>query len=866
MDVLNHITLAEPIWLWLGMAAAMLIPTFSRARALRRNHIWLRTGMRIVCVMGIALALATPTWTRNSQAVAVIALLDESDSVSDPAWSQATAWLAQVRDRAVLADGPQAFQILRFASTPTWGDTLPARRTKGQEGLTTNIASALGLALGQARPDRLTRVLLMTDGKETTGNATMVIPIYRARQIPVFVRPMQADDQNDVAIVRVTAPPVVHPKSGFAIDVEVAALHSGTVTVQVIQDGGPKHGGTTSEQSVVLSRKGDVSRGRISFPVRIETESASVFRFVSHAVLPDHHPDNDVATLVVKPQARPRVLVIAENQKAGAFEAALRAQDLDVQTVSVDRLPPVSDLEQLSLLVIADSAGTLPRGWQDGLSAGLQDGLGLIVAGGAGGLPVGPVADLLPVQPDPVTERREPSLALGLVIDRSGSMSGPKMDLTREAARATAEKLAPEDLITVVVFDSQPHTVVTLQPAANRQRILSDISQISASGGTNLGPALHDALEQLIPVSAPKKHLIVLSDGQSPAEGIAELVETAVAANITVSSVGVGDAADLALLQVIANRGGGRFYHARDPASIPRIFTRETNEMNLGPAADTRSLVRSARTSELFTAINFERAPALHGRTRVRARPRTELLLQTPDQAALLVRSHTGLGQVLFWASDLDGRWSSDFLQWTGYSKFWTQIVRSALRRGGGNRSAVDLRLQQGRLVASVPQRRSGNVDLFTFPKGTDRLVTWPAPTRTSPLRPRDEDVSEAHFAIPPGTVALAARVRFTDQTGGATDGEGFLSIPPAPEFSPGDDGSALLRTLANTTGGQVLADDGGPLFKAGAGTAPERYPLRTPILWVVLALFLAELGIWRARFRDPVDGRDLLTHQKTES
>src|SRR5204862_2408755 len=137
--------------------------------------------------------------------------------------------------------------------------------------------------------------------------------------------------------------------------------------------------------------------------------------------------------------------------------------------------------------------------------------------------------------------------------------AGPKRDLTKEAARATVEMLPPADLVAVTVFDAAAMSVVRLQRASNRVRILSDIGRIQANGGTNILAGLREAFDELAPARARKKHIILLSDGQSATEGIADLVDAAVAQHITISAIAVGGEADQGTLQMIATRGGGHF-------------------------------------------------------------------------------------------------------------------------------------------------------------------------------------------------------------------------------------------------------------------------------------------------------------------
>src|SRR5689334_16884388 len=75
-----------------------------------------------------------------------------------------------------------------------------------------------------------------------------------------------------------------------------------------------------------------------------------------------------------------------------------------------------------------------------------------------------PVERALPVYMDLRGRGRQPRVALVLVLDKSGSMAGQKMDLTKEAAARSLEVLRPEDRAAVIAFDSAPQLVAPLTP------------------------------------------------------------------------------------------------------------------------------------------------------------------------------------------------------------------------------------------------------------------------------------------------------------------------------------------------------------------------------------------------------------------
>ena len=203
-----------------------------------------------------------------------------------------------------------------------------------------------------------------------------------------------------------------------------------------------------------------------------------------------------------------------------------------------------------------------------------------------------------------------------------------------------------------------------------------------ASGGTNILSGLREAVDELLPARARKKHIILLSDGQSPYEEIPDLVDAAAAARITISAVGVGDGADQTLLKMIATRGGGRFYHTRDPASIPRIFSRETSELGDRSIVERPTAVRVAKRIAALAGVPLESAPRAG---RLRGHPAAPAGRADPGHRATARRcSRAGS-----WAS---ARWrpgpaiSARAGRRRGragppYEKLWAQVARATMRR-----------------------------------------------------------------------------------------------------------------------------------------------------------------------------------------
>ncbi|MDH5493330.1 MAG: VWA domain-containing protein, partial [Myxococcales bacterium] len=672
---------------------------------LPRAQRWLGVILRSALAATLVLALARPARTTDATRISTVFLVDVSESVQDAALED--AW-AIVR-AAHLARGDNDVQLISFArdaraiplaSEPSEaeaaGSPIARHLVPEDAGAATNLSAALQLAYGLFPPSHLKRAVLISDGGQTQGD--LLAEAERASRfgVEIHYHPYRRGSPPEVAIRSLDLPDRLEVGQPFPVRARIFSSQPGSARVRLYQ--GETLNGLDGVRDITLEAgENEIelrSIVRVAGPVtyRMELRPEGEDRFAAN---------NDFETTVVVP-GRPAVLYVEGARGRGGYLArALAAGDFDVDVRGPRAIPTsIRELERFDFFILSDvPADEVSMTQMDVIERYVRDlGGGFLMAGGErsfglGGWQGTRMERLLPVRMDAERRRDQPTLALALVIDKSGSMNGQKIELAKEAARATAEMLGADDHIAVIGFDSTPRRIVQMQSARNRLRIVRDIGRLSAGGGTAIFPALDMAYQDLAVTRARIKHVILLTDGQAPEQGIPELVQVMRAEGITVSSVGLGGDVNRALLQSIASGGGGRAYFTADPHNIPRIFMRETSTVARSSAVEEYFQPIVAQRADFLRGLEIGRSPFLHGYVATRAKPAPAQMVLVSDLGEpILARWRLGLGWSMAWTSDVKSRWASEWLRWRGFSRFWSQLVREHMRQR--RRQQLDMRAE----------------------------------------------------------------------------------------------------------------------------------------------------------------------------
>lgn len=502
-------------------------------------------------------------------------------------------------------------------------------------------------------------------------------------------------------------------------------------------------------------------------------------------------------------------------------------------------------------------AETLSRSQMEAVAEHVEhSGGGFLMTGGdrsfgPGGYANTPIEEILPV--DLRVRRREnrPSLALVLVVDKSGSMAGQeesrsKIDVAKEATLSLLDVLAPSDFIGVIAFDKEAQTISGLRQVAEKTAVRGAIESLEAGGGTTIYPALdlaHQWLRELTASGVERKHVLLLSDGRTEAANFEELVGKLVNSGEVLSVVGIGSDVDREFLSELAALGLGRAYFSEAISELPSILAREGALIAGEWLVERRFQPQATGLHEILKGIDTSTVPEMNGYVASVAKPRSRVLLVSDSRDPILACSRFGLGKTLAFTSDLSSPWAGDWMAWEKMGRLWSQMARWASRRVEAEKLHASIQV--------VDDTATVVVDAFEangrFINGLDvRAVIRTPDSSIQEIRLAQESAGryEGDFTVEgKGTYLLSVT-----GSGGRDEmeetvhfGAHFGTFPEHRDLAPD---IRLLKDVSGRAGGSILSVHENPFSSETQGKSYEEAWRLVTI--VVLFLFLLDVAVRR--------------------
>jgi Mg-chelatase subunit ChlD/uncharacterized membrane protein len=424
---------------------------------------------------------------------------------------------------------------------------------------------------------------------------------------------------------------------------------------------------------------------------------------------------------------------------------------------------------------------------------------------------------------------------VALIIDKSSSMEGRKIELARLSAIGVVDHLRPSDSIGVLIFDNSFQWAVPMRRAEDKSLITRLISGITPDGGTQIAPALTEAYRRVLPSQATYKHIVLLTDGISEEGDSMDLAKEAADHNVTISTVGLGQDVNRSYLEKVAAASGGKSYFLNEPQGLEQILLKDVQDYSGSTAVerDLRPIVE--QKAEILKDTNIESAPPLKGYVRFTPKPDAETILGIDEQRKdpLYIRWQYGLGRAAVFASDAKSRWAQDWVAWPGFDKFWINLSRDLLSHSEPSEARAQFDAANSELVVSyrlantTPEPAEVPPVFVLGPNGFRRPLT---------IQKIASRYYEGRTRI--GETCGLFRVRPLQESNAFSEIGFYRDAPETRDYGSNE---ALLKQISTFTGGRFNPSPASVFDPAGRSlyTAWQLWP---GLLALAVAFSLAEL------------------------
>lgn len=859
---------SQPWWL---IVTLLVVPMawlgLRNLKSLGKPRLIAAIVLRGLVIALLAAILARPLLGEKSEQITLLAVMDRSQSIPDPLQKAGVDYILkaipnrQPKDQLAVIDIGETAAIELLPSKPNGALSLEHRSTS-LAGDQSYLEGGLKMALAIAPPDTAARILLVSDGNETSGDLREAARIAAANKIPIDVLPLTYRHTNEVVFNRMVAPP--RARNGATVPLKFV-LNSTTRTTGklMLSLNGKlvKLNPSSNEMAAAVTLEGPgVTVMTVSMPLATRGIQEFQATFVPDDPAADRLAQNNRASAMTYVAGEGHVLIVDSDGKSSAsLMAALKEAKIDVRYKEATNFPTrLSDLLDVDCVILTDtdnSAFTLEQ--QQMLVRYVSDmGGGLIMTGGPNSFGAGswigsPVAEILPVDLDPPQKQQMPKGALVLIMHAcempDGNMWGKKVAL---AAIKTLSRL---DEVGVMSYQYDPNNknwVYPLSPVGNKSAVTAAINSMEMGDMPDFTPHLQGAYDKLKAAKAGQKHVIIISDGD-PGMPPASLLNKLKAASITVSGVAVypHTPEQVGSLEQIAKDTGGRFYNVTNANQLPQIFIKEAQVVRRALIIEEPFIPQVAFAfNEVIKGLGA--MPRLEGYVLTGRKGGLNVtVLKSAQGDPVLATGQAGLGKVIAFTSTADNRWAAPWISWGGYRRFWEQAVRWSAKTASSSECEIFADVQDRRVEVTVESADAQGNYLQLGQLGA-KVIAPDMQEKELTLNQVGPGRYRAQFqAQGPGSYLI--NMQYAKGAAAPTLIQSVVTVPYAPEFNDLTDNAALLTEIAQMTGGRVLslANDAARtnLFDRTNVTYPRAaQPLTSPLAIAWLVIFILDVAVRR--------------------
>ncbi|MEN9937768.1 MAG: hypothetical protein RLZZ387_4347 [Chloroflexota bacterium] len=843
----------DALWLLLLLPALWAL-TLAAPRRFAPWRLYTSLVLRSLIIVALVFAVGGVQLMRPVGAVTTVFLLDASDSVPLAQRARAEAFVQDALaamppdDRAAIVSFGQRAAIERSPSESRELGALSARPGGGA----TNIEEAVQLGLTLLPAEGHQRLVLLSDGGQTSGDALAAARLAAAQGVPLDVVPLDGGAEGlDALISGVELPATA--REGQRLPLRVTAESSAATPARLSVTG--------PDGEEILAQEVQLSPGVQVLEVTLPEAPAAFNRYVVRLEAPgDTRGQNDVAETYSFVTGRPRVLLVeGQPGEAAALERALGAAQVEVQTVAPDATPAtLADLSAFDTVVLVNVP---QRAMRESTAAALESfveglGHGLVMVGGPESFGAGswrgtPVEETLPVTMDIPPRVRLPPTSVTVLIDISGSMAEEengrtKLSLAVEGAQRIASLLRDEDELTVIPFDNRERFVVGPIEGSRRDEAIEALNRVElGGGGINIRDGLTAAAGYVRRSDRPVRHIITLTDGDDTTQqdGALDIVRALGREQVTLSSIAIGDGDHIQFIKDMARTGDGRYFFTDRASTLPDILVDEAQSV-IQPY-----IVEGQFTPDLgqpHPALRgLDATPPLEGYVTTTPRQTAQVLLSAPDGSPVLAAWQYGLGRSLAWTSDFTGRWAAQWVEWEEFPRLAAQLVSWTLPTPQAQGLSLQAGSSGGELTLTAQAQDEGGepragLELSAVLLGAGEDSGGEVELRE--VRPGEYRATVRDRPSGAYLVQLIATDADGRPVGSLTAG---AVVPLSAEYRSQTADPGLLAELAAITGGRVDLPPSAA-FDPNAGARGAVREIGLPLLWLALLLLPLDVAVRR--------------------